>query len=57
MISINIIRVKKKFFFFACLLNMYLIAAREKFQILKNGSDYHGAWPPCYVKFKLSTYI
>ena len=25
---------------------MYLIAAREKFQILKNGSVYPGAWPP-----------
>ena len=25
---------------------MYLIAACEKCQILKNGSDYEGAWPP-----------
>ena len=32
--------------FFAYFLNMYLIAAREKFQILKNGLDYQGAWPP-----------
>ena len=31
-----------------CLLNTYLIAALEKFQILKNGSDYQGAWPPLY---------
>ena len=29
-------------------LNTYLITAREKFQILKNGSDYQGAWPPLY---------
>ena len=29
----------------------YLIAAREKFHILKNGSDYQGAWPPLlYIK-------
>ena len=25
---------------------MYLITAHDKFQILKNGSDYQGAWPP-----------
>ena len=25
---------------------MYLITAREKIQIFKNGSDYQGAWPP-----------
>ena len=31
--------------FFAYLLNAYLIVPREKFQILKNGSDYQGAWP------------
>ena len=31
---------------FAYLLNMYLIVAREKFQILKNGSNYQGACPP-----------
>ena len=32
--------------FFADLLNTYLIAARENCQILKNGSEYQGAWPP-----------
>ena len=32
--------------FFAYVLNTSLIAAREKFQILKNGSFYQGAWPP-----------
>ena len=25
---------------------MYLIEACKKFQILKNGSNYQGAWPP-----------
>ena len=47
MISIDIIPVKKFFnTFFAYLYNTYLIAAREQFQILKNGSDYQVAWPP-----------
>ena len=32
--------------FSAYLLNTYLIAAREKFHILKNGSDYQLDWPP-----------
>ena len=32
--------------FFAHLLNTYLIAARKKIQILKNGTEYQGAWPP-----------
>ena len=27
-------------------MSTYLIAAPEKVQILKNGSDYQGAWPP-----------
>ena len=31
------------------LLNTYIIAAREKYQILKNGSDYQGAWPLLYI--------
>ena len=51
MFSINIMSV---FFntFVAYLLNTYLIAAREEFQILKNGSDYRGAWPPLYYTKK-----
>ena len=28
------------------------IAAREKFLIFKNGSDYQGAWPPLIYTFK-----
>ena len=46
MFSINIIYVILNTFFFADLLNTYLIEARENFQILENGSDYQGAWPP-----------
>ena len=48
MFSINIISLKCCIPFFAYLLNTgtYLIAIREKSQILKNGSDYQGAWPP-----------
>ena len=34
--------------FFASLLNTYLIAAREKFQIQENGSDNQGAWSTLY---------
>ena len=50
--SINIISVNFLIpFFFAYLLNTYLIAAREKFQILKNGSDCQGAWPPLVYNF------
>ena len=45
MFSINIISVNFFKYVFAYLLNTYLIAAREKFQILKNGSDYQGAVP------------
>ena len=45
MFSINIISVFLNIFF-AYLLSTYLIAAHEKFQLLKNGSDYQGAWPP-----------
>ena len=48
MLLINIISVKKFNTLFARLLNTYLIVAREKFQILKNGSDYQGAWPPLH---------
>ena len=47
MFSINIVSVIFNTFF-AYVLNTYLIAAREKFKILKNGSDYQGAWPPLY---------
>ena len=46
MLAINIISVNLKKYFFAYLLSTYLIAASEKFQILKSGSDYQGAWPP-----------
>ena len=46
MFSINIISENFLMPFFAYLLNMYLISAREKFQILENGLDYQGAWPP-----------
>ena len=52
MMSINIIPVKKNSnTFFAYLLSVYLIAAREQFQILKNGSDYQVAWPPLIYIF------
>ena len=34
------------------LLNTYLIAAREKFKILKNGSNYQGAWPPLHYNME-----
>lgn len=49
MFSINIISVKKIFFntFFAYLLNMYLIAAREKFQILKMARTIKKLGHPC----------
>jgi len=56
MFSINIISLKNLIPFLHTL-NTYLIAAREKFQILKNGSDYQGAWPPLVygvVKLKCS---
>ena len=45
MFSINITSVIFNTFF-AYILNTYLMAAREKFQMLKNGSDYQEAWPP-----------
>ena len=40
--------------FFAYLLNTYLIGARKKFRILKNGSDYQGAWPCSTGMYKKS---
>ena len=46
MYSINIIYVNHVFKYIFCISFKYvLFAAREKFLILKNGSDYQGAWP------------
>ena len=48
MYLINTISVNKFLipFFFLHTFKYALIVAREKFLILKNGSDYQGAWPP-----------
>ena len=52
MFSINIISVIFNAYF-AYLLNTYLIAARKEFQILINGSEYQGAWPPLIYNLNL----
>ena len=45
-------------YIFAYLLNTYLIAASEKFQILKNGSDCNEAWPPLvYTEYVLQPWL